>query len=442
MFSKKQLYRLIIPLIIEQILAVTVGMVDLIMVSSVGEIAVSGVSLVDTLNVLLINIFSALATGGAVVSAQYLGNRQKDKACESASQLLLSSSVVSVVIMVVSLIGNAAILQLIYGNIDLGVMNNARLYFYITAFSFPFLAIYNACAALFRAMGNSKASMLVSLIMNLVNVIGNAILVYGFHRGVEGVAIPTLISRVVAAVIMLVLIKNPEYPIHIKSILHLGYDKKMIKKILNIGVPNGLENGIFQIGKILVQGLIASFGTIAIAGNAVGNTVAGIAIIPGAALSLAMVTVVGQCVGANDYKQAKSYTIKLMKIAYLFMFLINIIIIIFSKSIVGVFGLSTQATELALQLTIYHSIVSMILWPVSFTLPSALRASNDVKFTMIVAIISMWLWRIGFSYVLGSVFGLGVLGVWIAMTLDWLFRSTCFVVRFIKGKWKLHAFVS
>jgi len=438
MFTKKQLFNLIIPLIIEQLLAVTVGMVDVIMIANAGEAAISGVSLVDTLNILLISIFSALATGGAVVSAQYLGRKDPEKACKSADQLLLSAAVISFVIMIISLIGNGIILKLIYGNINTVVMNNARIYFYITALSFPFLAVYNSCAALFRAMGNSRVSMIVSLLMNIIHIIGNAIFLYVLHMGVAGVAISTLTARGVAAFVMLILIRNKKNPIHIDSIFHLGFDWTMIKRILRIGVPNGLENSIFQVGKILVQGLIASFGTAAITANAVANTVAGLECIPGSAIGLAMITVVGQCVGASDYRQAKKYAMKLLKYAYMFMIILNIAVILLSSQIIDIFHVSAETSAIALQLMVVHSIVCSILWPASFTLPNALRAANDVRFTMIISIISMWVWRVAFSFFLGKVLGLGVLGVWIAMFMDWFFRGICFIVRFIRGKWKLH----
>lgn len=442
MFTKKQLYKLIIPLIIEQTLAVTVGMVDIIMVSSAGEAAISGVSLVDTLNILLINIFSALATGGAVVSAQYLGHKDNKRACKSGEQLLVTGTLISLVITLISLIGNKFILHTIYGDIDGQIMGNASTYFYLTALSFPFLAIYNSCAALFRAMGNSKVSMTVSWIMNIINVFGNAILIYGLRLGVAGVAIPTLVSRAVAAIIMLVLITNEKNPIHIKNFLAIRFDFAIIKRILHIGVPNGLENSMFQIGKIMVQGLIASFGMAAITGNAVANTFAGFETLPGGAISLAMITVIGQCVGANDYEQAKKYTIKLLKMAYGMMIVLNIVMLVFSNQLIGIYSLSAESEDIALQLLIYHSICCMLIWPTSFTLPNALRAANDVKFTMLTSIVSMWICRVVLSYVLGKNLGLGVLGVWIAMTCDWLFRTICFLYRFIKGKWKEHAFVA
>lgn len=441
MFSRKQLIRLIIPLMIEQILAVTVGMAGMVMVASAGEAAVSGVSLVDTLNLLLISLFAALATGGAVVSAQYLGHKELQMACKSANQLLLSATVISLIITVISLIANNMILKIICGNVEAEVFNNARKYFYITALSFPFLAIYNSCAALFRAMGNSRISMKVSLIMNVINIIGNAILVFGFHLGVVGVAIPALVSRAVAAVIIFSLISSKEYPIHVGHIFHLGYDWAMIKRILNIGIPNGLENSLFQIGKILVQGIVAGFGTSAITANAVASTIASFENIPGTAIGLAMITIVGQCIGANDHQQAKEYTVKLMKITHLIMFAVSLTVVLFRVPIVSIYQISQGTSSIAIQLIVYHSICSVFIWPSSFALPNALRAANDVRFTMIIAIISMWVWRIGFSYILAINFDLGVLGVWIAMTVDWLFRAICFLVRFVSGKWKLHAYV-
>lgn len=442
MFTKKQLYKLIIPLIIEQLLAVTVGMANIMMVSRAGEAAISGVSLVDTINVLLITLFSSLATGGAVVAAQYLGHKEKEKACKAADQLVLITTLIAVIIMVIALLGNKIILKSIYGNIDSVIMNNAMTYFYITALSFPFLAIYNSCAALFRAMGNSTVSMVASLIMNVVNIALSAILVMGLHMEVTGVAIPALVARIVAAMIMLYIIRNRDNLISIsKNILRLGFDKDMIKRILHIGVPNGLENSIFQIGKILVMGLTTSFGEIAIASNSVAGTIAGLELIPGSALGIAMITVVGQCIGAGDVEQAKKYTVKLMKLTYIIMISLNIIILLFRVPLIGLYNLSSETTAVTLQLVIYHTICCCIIWPFSFALPNALRASNDVKFTMIVSILSMWIWRIGFSYVLASYFELGVLGVWIAMTIDWLVRGICFGTRFFGGKWKKHAYI-
>jgi putative MATE family efflux protein len=436
MFTRKDLIKLIIPLIIEQILAVTVGMADGMMVTRVGEAAVSGVSLVDSINVLLIGLFGALATGGAVVSAQFLGRKEEKSACIAGEQLIASILALSFLVMTISfLFGNNA-LYLLFGKVKPDVMSNARTYLFYSALSFPFIAVYNACAALFRSMGNSKVSMEIAFIMNIINIIGNAILIFGFDLGVAGAAIATLLSRIFAAVTMFILLKNKKQPIHIEAIRSFRINIVMIKRILRIGVPNGLENSVFQIGKILVQGITAGLGTPAITANAVAGTIGGLGVLPGNAIGLSLITVVGRCVGAGDYDGVKHYTKKLMKFTYAVMAVLNVILIFMIPLILKLYDLSDETAKIAFQLMTYHCILASLIWPLSFTLPNALRAANDVKFTMWASMISMWVWRIGFSYVLAILFDMGVLGVWVAMTIDWLFRAICFVVRFIKEKYR------
>ena len=293
-FSNHALVRLLVPLVIEQLLAVTIGMADTVMVTSVGEAAVSGISLVDSINILFIQVFSALASGGAIVTAQYLGRQERKNACIAAKQLLYATTALAAIIMAVALIFHRALLRLIFGNIDPAVMENAIVYFQLSAVSYPFLAVYNAGAALFRSMGNSKVSTLVSFLMNVVNIGGNAVLIYGFHWGVAGAATASLVSRAMAAVIMLVLICHKNNPIHIEKVWKPELHFDMIRRILKIGVPNGVENGMFQIGKLIVQGLVATFGTSAIAANAIANTIASFINTPGTAIQLGLATVVGQ----------------------------------------------------------------------------------------------------------------------------------------------------
>lgn len=435
MFSNQSLKRLIIPLVVEQVLAVTIGMSDTIMVSSVGEAAVSGLALVDTINILLINIFAALATGGAVVASQYIGKNDKENACLSAKQLLVSTGLLASIIMVVVLLACTSILQLAFGNVEHAVMNNAITYFQISAWSYPFIALYNSGAALFRSMGNSKISMYTSLFMNGFNIIGNAVLIFGFHMGVAGAATASLISRFLGAIFILYLLRNHENKIYIDSYRKLGFRFDMIKRILGIGIPNGLENGMFQIGKILVQGFIASYGTMAIAANAVANNIAQIEIIPGAAIGLAMITVVGQCAGAKDFEAARFYCRKLMKMAYISMLVLNIIMLGVSPFILQVYNLSQSTYDIALSLLILHGVCAILFWPLSFTFPNALRAAGDVKFTMGVSILSMWLCRICLSYLFGTYLGFGVLGIWAAMVCDWIFRIIWFVCRYHGDRW-------
>lgn len=436
LFSNQDLVRLIIPLIIEQMLTVTVGLADSIMIANVGEAAVSGVSLVDSIMVLLINVFAALATGGAVVAGQYLGKEGKHMACKTAEQLILFISIVSIVIVVGMYLCKNWILYNVFGTIDQDVMYNARIYLLIVTASIPFLAIYNGCAAVFRTMGNSKIAMNMSLMMNGINIVGNAIFIYGIGMGVEGAAIPTLISRMVAAIVMVKLLKNEKLPVHFSHNFQFRFDRKLIRRILYIGIPNGIENSMFQLGKILVLSLVAGFGTASIAANAVGNIVASFELIPGLALGYSVLTVVSRCVGACDYESVRFYTKKLMVVTYAALIILNVIVVFILPFILHIYHLSPETAAIARRIILYHTLCCVTIWPLSFTLPNTLRAANDVRYCMLVAIVSMWIFRIFLSVVLGKWMGLGVFGVWVAMTLDWVVRALLFSVHYKRGRWK------
>ena len=334
-FSKKDLSNIIIPLIIEQTLAVTIGMADSVMVSTAGEAAISGVSLVDTVNLLLIYLFSALSAGGAVVISQFLGKDDKYLAQKAAKQLLWVVFITAIVLTMISLLFRKPLLKLIFGSLEKEVMDNALIYFLFTSLSFPFLGLYNSCAAIFRSMGNSKTSMFSSIIMNFINIAGNAILIIGFGMGAAGAAIATLFSRVVGAVLMLFLLHNNNNLIYIEKLLDFKPDFSIIKNICFIGIPNGLESGMFQFGKVLTQSVISTFGTVQIAANAVGNCLATFQYTPGVAVGLAMVTVVGQCVGAGEKKQAKHYTFVLLGVAFVMLFVVSAVLCIFIDPIIG-----------------------------------------------------------------------------------------------------------
>lgn len=439
LFDNKALTALIVPLIIEQLLAVLVGMADSIMIASVGEAAVSGVSLVDNIMVLLINAFAALATGGAVVAGQYLGQRRREDACKSSTQLVWFMTICALAITVLIYVAKDAILYGVFGKIDADVMGHANTYLLIVTASIPFMALYNGGAAIFRAMGNSRVPMQVSIVMNIINVSGNAILIYGFHRGTEGVAIPTLVSRIVAAVLITGMLCSQERTLYIARTWKYHINWSLVKKILHIGIPNGLENSMFQMGKIIVLSLVSSFGTYAIAANAVSNAVALFQILPGMAISLAVTTVIARCVGAGDYEQVKYYTKKLIAISYVCMWLTNAIIFIGLPYILKAYQLSELTAQTTEKILLFHAVSCMIIWPISFTLPATFRAAGDAKMCMIISIVSMWIFRIIFSYILGKYMGLGVFGIWVAMVIDWVFRVICFVIRYFNGKWKHQA---
>lgn len=442
LFDNKALVALIIPLIIEQLLAVLVGMADSIMIASVGEAAVSGVSLVDQIMVLLINIFAALATGGAVVAGQYLGQKKKEAACRSATQLVWFITLCAIVITVIVYAGKYVILHKIFGQIEADVMGHANTYLMIVTASIPFIAMYNGGAAIFRTMGNSKISMQVSIIMNVINVGGNALLIYGFHCGTEGVAIPTLVSRMVAAIIIIYLLLDTKQTIHIQKSFRYRPDWKEVKRILSVGVPNGLENSMFQLGKILVLSLISTFGTYAIAANAVSNAVALFQILPGMAMSFAVTTVISRCVGAGDYEQAKYYNRKLLVITHIGIAVMVGLVYLCLPTILKAYHLTDLTARTARDIINFHGFSAIFIWPIAFTLPTTFRASGDAKTCMCISGISMWIFRIIFSYILGKYMGMGAFGVWVAMVIDWVFRAICFTIRYFSGKWKKSAIVA
>ncbi len=436
LFDNKTLAKLMIPLIIEQFLAVFMGIMNTIMVSNSGEAAVSGISLVDSVNVLLIQVFAALATGGAIVSAQYIGKKDYKNASVAAKQLLYSVLSLALLFMLTALVFNQAIISAVFGNIETDVMQNAKIYFYLSAVSYPFLALFNSSAALFRIMNNSRVSMLASIIMNVINFLLNLILIYGMGWGVAGAGTSTLVARVVGAVIMLRLVHRGTDMINIDRMFKPEFKLDMIKRIMKIGIPSGLENGMFQLGRLMVARLVSTFGTTAIAANAIVFNAGNFANMPGAAMGIGMITVVGQTMGAGDHEGAKRYIQKIMSWTRILNAAICMLILIFNHQFIGFYNLNAEGAEMARQIMIMYCIVATVFWSDSFTRANALRAAGDVKFTMTVSMLSMWIFRIGLSYAFNSFFGWKLYGVWYAMYIDWVVRAIAFHIRFKRGKWK------
>ena len=436
LFTRQALVALLLPLIAEQALSVTIGLADTLMVSSVGEAAVSGVSLVDSFNTLMIQVMSALATGGAVVTSQYIGHREPKNAKAAAAQILFVLASFSLVVAAVVVVGRHAILRGIFGSIDADVMRYAETYFLLSALSYPFIGLYNAGAALFRAQGNSKISMLSSLVMNVINIGGNAVLIYGFGMGVLGAALASLVSRAVSCLVVLWLLQRPGCPLRVDGLRALAPDGGLIRRILRVGIPAGIENGMFQIGKLSVSSLTSTLGTAAIAANAVANTASTFLNIPANAVGMAALTVVGQCLGAGEKEQAVYYSRRLLLTAYCGAWVMNLSAFLFANRFaISLFNLSPEAQTMALQVMVWFNFVSLFFWPSSFTLPNILRAAGDARFTMAVSILSMWVFRVGFCYVMVLGFHGRLLSIWMGMFLDWVFRSLCFFVRFARGRW-------
>lgn len=435
LFSKKNFVVMIVPLIIEQILSIFIGTADSTMVSAAGEAAISGVTLVDTVNNLLIYVFTALTTGGAVVSSQMLGTKNMTAARDSAKQLIYATTILATVITVFAVAFGSPLLRLMFGDVEANIMSNAKTYFIISALSYPALALYNCGAALFRSMGNTKTPMLISVFMNTINIVGNAILIYGFKMGAAGAAIATVVARTVSAFWIIALLYNKKNPIYIEKIFKFKPNWFIMKRILGIGVPSGLENGIFQFGKLLTQSLIATFGAAAIAANGAANVITHFHYIAGTAVGAAIVPIVGRCIGARDKKQAKYYARTLIFISYAAVIVSTALVTVFLKPLIGLYNLSDEAAEITRNLALYHAIFICTVWPTAFPLVNVFRAASDVKYPLIISVVSMWVFRVGLSYVLEYVFHLGIYSVWIAMTCDWTFRCIIFLIHYLRGKW-------
>ena len=438
-FSNHDLQFLIVPLFLEQLLEVLVGVSDTFMVSYAGEAAVSGVSLVNMFNTVFIFLFSALAVGGAVVVSQYIGSRDEKNGNLSAGQLVMIAAVFSAAVTVFSLALNRQLLRVLFGEVDPDVMEACVTYLQISAYSYPAIAIYNAGAAVYRSMGKTGVTMNISLAANGINIVGNAVGVFILHAGVAGVAYPSLIARTFSAVVILILcFRKKNCPVSVRLVGKniFRWEGSMVKRILSIAVPNGIENGLFQLTKVALSSITALFGTVQIAANGVAQSFWSVAALMGTALGLAFVTVIGQCMGAEDTEAAEYYMKKLLRITFLASILWNALILAATPLVLKGYALSDEAADLVVVLVIIHNIFNALFYPLSGALANGLRAAGDVRYTMYVSIFSTIGCRVVFSVLFGIFLDLGVIGIAFAMCLDWMIRAMFFWIRFRRGKWK------
>ena len=436
LFSNKDLKTMIIPLFLEQLLVMLVGMADTLVVSYAGEAAVSGVSLVNQFNTIFIYLFTALASGGAVVISQYIGRNKNDSAGESASQLLLFSTLFSILIAVLVLAGNKGMLRLLFGKVEDSVMQACITYLRISAYSYPALAIYNAGAAVYRSLGKTSVTMYLSVVSNVINVIGNIIGVFGLRAGVAGVAWPSLIARTFSAVVITFLCFRETNEVVYRGKWIFRWDGNLMKRILNIAVPNGIENGIFQLVKVALSSIVALFGTYQIAANGVAQSIWSMAALAGVSMGPAFITVIGQCMGNKDTCAAEYYFRKLTKITLLLSAAWNLLIFLLTPLFMKFYSLSPETKNLVIWLVLIHNVFNAVAFPFSGALSNGLRAAGDVKFTMYVSIASTILGRLLLSYLLGITLDMGVIGIAIAMVCDWSIRAVIFLWRQKSGKWK------
>lgn len=438
MFTNRMIRSLLIPVVLEQLLNSIMGTADTMMVSNVGSAAISAVSLVDSINILVIQAFSALAAGGAIVCAQYIGQQNQERANESARQVLFIITLISIVVSAICLGFKKPLLRLIFGSVEADVMRASEIYFFYTALSFPFIALYDAAASIFRAQDNTKGPMTISMISNIMNIVGNAIMIWGFHMGVAGAAIATLISRIFCALVVLIQLRRDRQPIVVRDYLKIRPDWPMIGRILGIGIPSGVENSMFQLGKLAIQSTVSTLGTVAIAAQAMTNILENLNGIAGIGVGVGLMTIVGQCMGANRKDEAVYYIKKLSVIAEVTIIVSCLLVFILTRPVTMLGGMERTSADMCWHMVMWITIVKPIMWVSAFVPAYGLRAAGDVKFSMISSCAVMWLCRFCLSVLLIRGLGFGPMGVWIGMFADWTVRAVLFTWRFHSRKWLEH----
>ena len=429
---------LLIPVVLEQLLNSIMGTADTMMVSNVGSAAISAVSLVDSINVLVIQAFSALAAGGAIVCAQYIGQRNKEKANESARQVLFIITAISAAVSLICLVFQKPLLRLIFGSVEAEVMRASETYFFYTALSFPFIAAYDSAASIFRAQDNTKGPMLISMISNVMNIAGNAVMIWGFHMGVAGAALSTLISRVFCAVVVLIQLRKDRQEIVVRDYIRIRPNWSMIKRILGIGIPSGVENSMFQLGKLAIQSTVSTLGTAAIAAQAMTNILENLNGIAAIGVGVGLMTIVGQCLGAGRQDEAVYYIKKLCVIAEVIIIIRCLGVFALTKPITILGGMEKESADMCFHMMMWITIVKPLVWIMAFIPGYGLRAAGDVKFSMITSCCTMWVCRFCLCVFLIRRLGFGPMGVWIGMFADWTVRSIIFTWRFHSRKWLQH----
>lgn len=435
LFDNKTLFWLLLPIIIEQLLNSLMGMADTIMVSTVGSSAISAVSLVDSINNLVIQIFSAMAAGAAIICSQYIGGGNQKESSRAAKQVVLTVLMISLSITALCILGGERLLLLIFGTVEESVMRNSLVYFSVTSVSYPFLALFGAGAAIYRATGNSKFPTKVSVISNVINIAGNAVLIYGFKLGVAGAAVATLLSRAFCAFVIFYRLRKPGQAIVIRDYLKIRPDIPVILKIMSIGVPAGIENGMFQFGKLAIASTVSTTGTIAISAQAMTDILELVNGIFSNGVGIGLMTVVGQSIGARRKEEAKYYIVKLMGIAWIGVLVSCLLVLAITKPVTWISGMEPEAADLCFEMVRLMTIVKPLLWVGAFGIPYGLRAAGDVRFSMIVSVCSMWCFRVALGVFLVNTFNMGLIAVWIGVFTDWAVRACIFTIRFLSGKW-------
>ena len=438
LYTNRQLTAMLLPLMAEQLLITMMGLVNTFMVAHVGSYAISAVSLVDSINILFIQGFYALGAGGTIVCSQYLGNNRVDRATEAARQTLFIVTLISVGVMFLCIVFDRPLLRLIFGEVDEEVFTASRVYFFFSALSYPFIALYDSGSSIFRAQENTTFPMAMSGVANVANIIGNVILVIGFQMGVAGAAISTLFGRALCALLVLWKLSkkgDPKQPICVNHYLSIRPNRDLIRRILRIGIPSGIENSMFQFGKLAIQSSVSTLGVTAMAANAMAANFESFNGVAGVGVGIGLMTVVGHSLGAGRKDEANYYIKKFCLIAEFSIAASCLLLYVLGRPIVVASGMETEAMNLFFVLLAFISIVKPIIWVPSFIPAYGMRAAGDVKYSMLVSCLSMWFCRVALTIFLIRIMGFGPVAVWIGMFTDWLIRGIFFLHRYLSKKW-------
>ncbi len=437
-FSNKALIAFLMPVLFEQLMLAGLTMADTFMVSSLGETAVAGVALVNRIDNFAKQFFVSLAQGGSVVLSQYIGARDDDKAEISLKSNVRIVVLIGLAVMLFMVVLKEQTLHLLFGGAEANVLAISSEYFTITALSYPFVALYYAGSATFRAMGESKIPFMASIAMMGINLLLKYIFIFVIKIGVTGAAYSTLLAMGIVGFGLMLMLKGEKNRVRMVGFFKPDWDKKIVKSILTVSVPNGIEQGMFQLGALAIAGLVSGLGQASIAADSLARSITPLLYSIGAAFNAVMMMVVGQCMGAGNSDEAEMYAKHIIKLDYVLTFCNAILFMVLLKPLISVFNVSPEAQHLAFWIMVLYTSGTIFMYPLSFALAAGLRGSGDTKFVMIIAVASMFLFRIGAAYIFVHLFHWGVIGTWVAMVSDWVIRSVLFMIRFKKGKWKLN----
>jgi len=437
----RQVIAIIIPLFFDQLFNGIISMLNTAMISSSGTAAVAAVSMVDSLNVIMLNIFIGIATGGTVIVAQYYGAGKAESVTKAAGNAVAAVIFSAVIISIVLTGFHDSVLTLLFKSAEPDVFANAKIYLIGSALSYPFVSVIDAISGVLRGIGNSKSYFWLSLIKNGSNLLFNIIFLKIFNFGIIGLILSIILSRFLGMCCAFIYIRllNRQIVLHFRDLLKI--DCKMLRRIMFIGIPSAGEQVFFNAGKLITQSFIVTMGTGALAINAICNSLMVLMETGGLGLSLAIVTVVGISLGHGDYKSAKKYVRVFLILGSISVALTCLIMLPLLSPLIGFFSPEPQLLPEIMRICYICSVTTPLFWCLSFVSPAALRAAGDGRFVLVSSLISMWTLRVVLGYVLGIVFKLGILGVWLAMFIEWVLRGLMYNIRLMGKKWLSHKLI-